>query len=574
MAMNKLYTVIMTIALTACGGGGSGGTDVALAAISGSASAGGNSGNGGNNTTASVSFSASSNQVVKGDSTTLHWNSSEASTCTASGEWSGTKSLNGSQSVTLDGIGIYTFSIDCSGATATIDITVNETDSEGSCTNPHTAKIEKNYLGDFDYEQPQNYFGNDHIKGVGLKDYGLGWIYDTYKSKEPSVVANCTRTEYIRLMYRETIRRLRDHGVTSVQIYNFGRWDDSKQTWEVVHSTKHITDEEVDFITQTAKQFGMEVHYGWQFNMEVADANGTYMNRLLFPMTGGNVLVDMELLTKIMDAHEQHIYWEADRAEFIGIDALAADWQAMWIDFRGLDREATFEEETELRNYYMERLSTIVAGVRSRFNGKIIIGEGITWNDGRVWDNVDIIKLGFPMFVGDDELEDTTVDMIDNRAYDYIERAYNAFYCYDGQWQGHVCGDYTSYEENKHKFMFDLFAQSHMGFLSRGWIEDGFCVEGILNNIIYDCIQREVQPDFSAQALWYEGVLRAIDRQTWFDLIGTTTSTGYWLSDTLMHDGHTEAFPSTSQSIRGKPAEKILKYWYTGLFEQYEPIYD
>jgi hypothetical protein len=119
-----------------------------------------------------------------------------------------------------------------------------------------------------------------------------------------------------------------------------------------------------------------------------------------------------------------------------------------------------------------------------------------------------------------------------------------------------------------------LFAQSHMGFLSRGWIEDGFCVEGILNNIVYDCIQREVQPDFSAQALWYEGVLRAIDRQTWFDLIGTTTSTGYWLSDTLMHDGHTEAFPSTSQSIRGKPAEKILKYWYTGLFEQYEPIYD
>ena len=174
MAMNKLYTVIMTIALTACGGGGGGGTDVALAAISGTATGGGNSGNGGNNTTASVSFSASSNQVVKGDSTTLHWNSSEASTCTASGEWSGTKSLNGSESVTLDGIGIYTFSIDCSGATATIDITVNETDSEGSCTNPHTAKIEKNYLGDFDYEQPQNYFGNDHIKGVGLKDYGLG----------------------------------------------------------------------------------------------------------------------------------------------------------------------------------------------------------------------------------------------------------------------------------------------------------------------------------------------------------------------------------------------------------------
>lgn len=38
--MNKLYTVIMTIALTACGGGGGGGTDVALAAISGTATGG------------------------------------------------------------------------------------------------------------------------------------------------------------------------------------------------------------------------------------------------------------------------------------------------------------------------------------------------------------------------------------------------------------------------------------------------------------------------------------------------------------------------------------------------------
>jgi len=42
----------------------------------------------------------------------------------------------------------------------------------------------------------------------------------------------------------------------------------------------------------------------------------------------------------------------------------------------------------------------------------------------------------------------------------------------------------------------------------------------------------------------------------------------------LMHDGIVEAFPSISQSIRGKPAEKILKYWYTGEYEQYEPIYD
>jgi hypothetical protein len=32
-----------------------------------------------------------------------------------------------------------------------------------------------------------------------------------------------------------------------------------------------------------------------------------------------------------------------------------------------------------------------------------------------------------------------------------------------------------------------------------------------------------------------------------------------------------EGLPIISQSIRGKPAEKIIKSWYTGEFEAYEP---
>jgi hypothetical protein len=116
-------------------------------------------------------------------------------------------------------------------------------------------------------------------------------------------------------------------------------------------------------------------------------------------------------------------------------------------------------------------------------------------------------------------------------------------------------------------------------YLSSGWIEDGFCVSGQQNSDDYlgggddpACIQRAVKPDFSAQAIWYEGVLRAISKQTYFNTLGTTSSTGYWLSDTLMHDGKVEAFPSISQSIRGKSAEKIIKYWYTGEYEAFEPI--
>ena len=77
--------------LTACGGGG-GGTDVAGALITAGGTTGG--GNSGNTTTPTVSLSASTYEIVAGDKTTLTWSSADASSCTASGSWSGSKALS------------------------------------------------------------------------------------------------------------------------------------------------------------------------------------------------------------------------------------------------------------------------------------------------------------------------------------------------------------------------------------------------------------------------------------------------------------------------------------------------
>ena len=494
----KIYNLILSsLFLLSCGGGGGGGggAEVASAGIP--------------QNSPSLDFQTSKTEVVSGDAFQLTWVTTNATSCEASGDWAGTKEISGTQQIITSSLSDLAFQLSCSGSTGTANalkslaVKVLENDREGTCTNPHTAIIEETYLGNFQIESPQNSFGPDHIKAIGLKDYGLGWIYEAYKNSSPSLVADCTRQEYVRLMYRETLRRLRDHGVTTVTIYNFGGWSDEGD-WEVVHASIHITDEEVEFITQTGQDFGLDIYYAWQFNMEVKDASGNAVkirdssgnltNKLLFPFHG-NVDLDMELLKKIMDAHETHMYWEADRAESIGIDGISADWSAMWVNFKGLDGQASLNEEMELRDYYMERMSKIVAGIKERFSGKILIGEGITWNDERVWDQVDIIKFGFPLLLSDSEIDDADIDLIEEKAAEYIARAYNAYYCYDG----HPCWDRTSFNNNNHKIIFDLFAQSHTGFLSRGWIEDGFCVTGTVNNIVYDCIQRQVQPDFSAQ---------------------------------------------------------------------------
>ena len=103
--------------------------------------------------------------------------------------------------------------------------------------------------------------------------------------------------------------------------------------------------------------------------------------------------------------------------------------------------------------------------------------------------------------------------------------------------------------------------QSRDDFWITGWKEDGFCVPGTtVTGSTTPCIQETYVTDFSVQAIGIEGILRAVVSQKEFNVIGVNFHTSYWLSDTLM-PGY-EGFPNVSQSIRGKPAELIVKYWF------------
>ena len=552
--------------ITACGGGG-GETDVAGGIIAGSVSGGGSTG-GGNTNTPTVTLSANPYEIVAGDTTVLSWSSANATSCTASGSWSGTKSLTGTENITLDNYGDYTFSINCSGATASVDVTVSDEDSEGSCVNPHNAKIKQSYIGDYELPMPQNQFGEDHLRAIGFKDYGLDWIYGNYQSRGDSWINDCTQEEYVKLMYRTTLRQLKEHGVETAWVYNFGYWDDHQaETWEINHSRKHIKDWQVEFIAETAQELGMNMHYAWQF-LTLDDQNNS-----LFPFNG-QAFVDMNLLKKIMDAHEEHILWEASRLQSLGVASMSADWSAMWICFCGLENEADSYERDELKNYYIERMASILSQIKGRFDGEVYIGEGIIWNDSRVFNEVDGVIVSLPNLVYDDEVAGATVELLEERVAEYTTDLFNAWNCNTQQ----PCWEYTTYEMPK--VIWNLFAQSHQSFLSRGWIEDGFCTQGTYLDVYYDdCIQDSVTTDFSAQAIFIEGMLRAIDKQPWFETKGTTSSTGYWLSDTLIPADNQsnrviEGFPNISQSVRGKPAEKIIKSWYTGSYEQYNPEYE
>jgi len=72
-----------------------------------------------------VTLSANPNQITQGGSSLLTWNSQNASTCTASGGWSGYRQLSGSE--TVNPAGTTTYTLTCSnsaGAQATASATV------------------------------------------------------------------------------------------------------------------------------------------------------------------------------------------------------------------------------------------------------------------------------------------------------------------------------------------------------------------------------------------------------------------------------------------------------------------
>jgi hypothetical protein len=89
-----------------------------------------------------VSVSISPSAVMPGQSATLTWSSSNATSCTVSGAWSSQLAASGSASVMLQGTGTQTYTLLCSGAgvpglnSATLALST----AEGACTTSNAVR--------------------------------------------------------------------------------------------------------------------------------------------------------------------------------------------------------------------------------------------------------------------------------------------------------------------------------------------------------------------------------------------------------------------------------------------------
>ena len=101
-----------------------------------------------------------------------------------------------------------------------------------------------------------------------------------------------------------------------------------------------------------------------------------------------------------------------------------------------------------------------------------------------------------------------------------------------------------------------VLIQSSKEFLEKGWSEDQFCVARGGDS----CYQKNLDVDFSTQAIAYEAIMEAI-KQTHnnYFTVGGVDSYGYWFTDVILPD---ISQPQIAQSVRNKPAESIVKEWF------------
>jgi hypothetical protein len=111
---HTISTVLLSLIIVSCGGGGGGGEGGQSNAISNSSSTSGGTAT----TPAYVEISSSSDSVLIETSVIISWESSDATTCSASGAWSGSKALRGTEEVTISIPGNNRFTISCSSSSS------------------------------------------------------------------------------------------------------------------------------------------------------------------------------------------------------------------------------------------------------------------------------------------------------------------------------------------------------------------------------------------------------------------------------------------------------------------------
>jgi hypothetical protein len=387
--------------------------------------------------------------------------------------------------------------------------------------------VPQSYYGTNSIPTPLSKFDNTILRGIGLKDYHPRFNLAN---------TNCTQDEHSRLLYQKTLDRLQLLNVDYVEVYQYGPVVDfNATTWVVDKSTWQIPESELIWFIKEANSRNIKVNIIWQ--LWPTDSKGNTIN-------SSYDMSEAEMLKVLRGWHNIIV----DLAKFggsNGLNILTVHWNAFHFPVTNKYKESAT----------LEFLS-IINDVRQHFNGKLFMGASPVFFDKRIVEKVDgiIIPLTPSNWSRNDDIN-ISVSLLKSRYLDNIlGKALELSMA-------------TGLDLKSIPVIWDFNIQSRDKALSEGWVEDGFCIKegGDGAPVSWgnpECNkQMNYITDFSIQALAIEGAFQAIKEQTLIKTYGINFSTSYWHTDTLVPGQ--EGFPNLSQSIRGKPAENVVKHWFS-----------
>lgn len=395
--------------------------------------------------------------------------------------------------------------------------------TQSGCTlKQYTTTVPQEYYGTQSIPTPNSKFDPSILRGIGLKDY-----YPNHTN------INCAQYEYARLLYKKSLDRLQSLNVDYVEIYQYGPVNDfNATTWVVDKASWQIPESELIWFIKEANSRNIKVNLIWQ--LWSVDKKGNTLNstrnaseaHMLQVLRGWhNIIVEMAKLGSVN-----------------GLSMLTIQWNAFY-----------FPVVIDYPESATQEFISIVNDIRQHYNGKLFMQASPMFFDKRLVDKVDAIIVPLtPSNWSYIDNNNMSVSLLKDRYKDAIlGKALHL-------------SNSTGMNASSIPVIWDFNIQSRDKALSDGWVEDGFCINQNGNSLNYTdplCVQKNYKTDFSVQAMAIEGAFQAIKEQTYIKTYGVNFSTNYWHTDTLVPGE--EGFPNLSQSIRGKPAESIVKYWFS-----------
>ena len=386
------------------------------------------------------------------------------------------------------------------------------------------------YLGAFPIPMPNGRLPSSIVRTMNLQDVDAWW--------EKPANSQCTSPDIYRTnAIIEDLNRVQQLGVERVWVYNYAHWDDfSKPIWNAVESDYALPRSVLQTVVSEAHKRNIKVYYAYQFAFN-CDAKEVCLDpQNLLASDPQNISTSD--LSKLLKSFKRQIISDATFGAQIGLDGIK-------INLDAYNPKTAPNYNSTIRELYVSEVTSAIDSVRSVFNGKVVYGLYDPVYDNRIFLKIDELILS--LFLAH------TVDPFSVSAWNKDTTNFISYFQYWIQQESGV-------QKINVPIAWEIYSESAKEFYTSSWL-DSFCTKTMI--VQNQCPQQSFATDFSMQAIAIEGSLEALSNQSTFST-GSVSFYHYFHNDDIAPTdlGGAINYPNIDASIRNKPAEGIVKYWF------------